>query len=461
MRLFPRVSFAENIHIIDGEETKIVKSIDISPIAIKTSHVNILSEKVQLIFNIKNKKYSFKAKPIRYDNMHFTIFKFLEPLEKIAKVIGKFIESYVKEKNICPYCYENKIDNLKCNNCEMPLDFHNINLLEKLKNIKISDLLNESKNSKKISISNSELDNKYFLDDEVLNIIKNYADVDYPVLITGETGTGKTFTAKLIHKHSKRKNKPFVHINCAAIPNDLLESELFGYVKGAFTGADKDKKGLIEEAEGGTLFLDEIGELSLNAQAKLLKFLDEGIYVPLGSTKELKSDVRIIAATNQDLENKIKEGKFREDLYHRLNVLEIKLKPLRARKNILEDLIKYLIKKFSSETGKDIKGVTKEALDILMNYKWPGNFRELINSMKRAIVISDSDILDKNCFGNLKSKKENENIKGYLDQLEKDTLIKALSESKGNISKMARLLGVSRPTVYKLLQKYNIGKLDN
>ncbi|MGB9761325.1 MAG: sigma-54-dependent transcriptional regulator [Caldimicrobium thiodismutans] len=212
---------------------------------------------------------------------------------------------------------------------------------------------------------------------EILRLLERIIPTKSTVLILGESGTGKGVLAEFIHYNSPRKDKPFISINCSAIPETLLESELFGYKKGAFTGAVSDKKGLIELANEGTLFLDEIGDMPLNLQAKILKFLEFGEFIPLGDTVKKQVDVRVIAATNKDLEALIKEGKFREDLYYRLNVIEIKIPPLRERKEDIPALTYFFIDKLSKEHGKKIKGITSEALTCLMQYNWPGNVREL------------------------------------------------------------------------------------
>ncbi|MDI6729680.1 MAG: sigma-54 dependent transcriptional regulator, partial [Thermodesulfovibrionales bacterium] len=248
------------------------------------------------------------------------------------------------------------------------------------------------------------------------------------IMILGESGTGKGLLAELVHCNSPRRDRPFISINCSAIPEGLLESELFGYKKGAFTGAVSDKLGLIPLAHQGTLFLDEIGDMPVNLQAKLLKVLETGEVYPLGETKPKIVDVRIISATNVDIENRIKEGKFREDLYWRLNVIEIKIPPLRERKDDIEMLARHFIDKFSEEHKKNIKGIDRQALSILLEYSWPGNVRELGNVIERAVVLTDGDYITADNLPDKLKKAEHEmqlsTLKTYLSDYEKNLLIK-------------------------------------
>ncbi len=223
--------------------------------------------------------------------------------------------------------------------------------------------------------------------------IKKIAPYDINVLIIGESGTGKEVFARAIHKLSHRKNKPFIAVNCAAIPDDLLESELFGYKKGAFTGADKDKKGLIEEANGGTLFLDEIGEMTLSLQAKLLRFLEERKIRPLGSTKEIEVDVRVISATNRDLKKEMEKGNFREDLYYRLSTITIRIPPLRERKEDIPYLVKSLLKDLTKKYNKPIRKIDPNFIMYLKSLELKGNIRELRNILEKAVILAEDDTL--------------------------------------------------------------------
>ncbi|MCL4536326.1 MAG: sigma-54 dependent transcriptional regulator [Nitrospirae bacterium] len=280
------------------------------------------------------------------------------------------------------------------------------------------------------------------------------------ILILGESGTGKGLIAELIHCNSPRRDKPFISINCSAIPEGLLESELFGYKKGAFTGAVSDKLGLIPLAHEGTLFLDEIGDMPPNLQAKLLKVLETGEVYPLGETKPKIVDVRIISATNVDIENRIKEGKFREDLYWRLNVIEIKIPPLRERKDDIEMLARHFIDKFSEEHKKNIKGIDTETLSSLIEYSWPGNVRELGNVIERAVVLTEGDYITQ---GNLPDKlKKTEHdiqsstLKAYLGDYEKNLLIKLYEAHNKNKEETAKALGIDLATLYRKFKKYGI-----
>lgn len=303
--------------------------------------------------------------------------------------------------------------------------------------------------------------------------IAKVARTSATVLITGESGTGKEVVARTIHVQSPRHDRPFVPINCSAIPESLLESELFGHVKGAFTGAVKDKKGLIEEARGGTLFLDEIGDIAQSLQVKLLRLLQEGEYKPVGSSTIKKADVRYIAATNQDLKEKIEKGEFREDLYYRLNVFHIHVPPLRERREDIPLLARHFLSKYVAVHGKPVKGFTDEALEKLMSYSWPGNVRELENTIERGIImatgemITASDLFPQNSPGksfslsiagdpsifNLPFKEAKEKI---LDEFQTHYLIKLLEKHGGNISQTARECGLKRQYIYKLLKKVKI-----
>jgi DNA-binding NtrC family response regulator len=280
------------------------------------------------------------------------------------------------------------------------------------------------------------------------------------IMILGESGTGKGLLAELVHCNSPRRDRPFISINCSAIPEGLLESELFGYKKGAFTGAVSDKLGLIPLAHQGTLFLDEIGDMPVNLQAKLLKVLETGEVYPLGETKPKIVDVRIISATNVDIENRIKEGKFREDLYWRLNVIEIKIPPLRERKDDIEMLARHFIDKFSEEHKKNIKGIDRQALSILLEYSWPGNVRELGNVIERAVVLTDGDYITADNLPDKLKKAEHEmqlsTLKTYLSDYEKNLLIKLYEAHNRDKEETAKALGIDLATLYRKFKKYGI-----
>lgn len=293
----------------------------------------------------------------------------------------------------------------------------------------------------------------------ILKTAEKIAPFDTTVLITGESGTGKEVLAKFIHKKSKRAKKPFITVNCGAIPEELLESELFGYKKGAFTGANTDKKGLIEEADGGTLFLDEIGELPLNLQVKLLRVLQEGEIKPLGASKSKKVDVRFIAATNRNLEKLVKEGKFREDLFYRLNVIHIEIPPLRKRKEDIIPLAKFFIKKVSAKYNIPLKTLSKKAEKQLLEHSWPGNVRELENTIERIMLTKNSQTI----LSIFPSKKEKKTIRPFHEEkedFEKEYIENLLEHTEGNISQASKISGLTRAQIYRLMKRYNIQNIQ-
>jgi transcriptional regulator with PAS, ATPase and Fis domain len=281
------------------------------------------------------------------------------------------------------------------------------------------------------------------------------------ILITGESGTGKGLVAQAIHESGPRKDKPFISINCGAIPENLLESELFGHKKGAFTSANEDKKGLITMAHGGTLFLDEIGELPPSLQVKLLHVIQTRELTPVGDTRVMSVDVRVIAATNADLIQRVKEGRFREDLYYRLNVIEIRMPSLRERRDDIQVIIKHYLEIFSKEAGKNIKDIDYEAMQALLAYDWPGNIRELRNTIERATVLADGEVVT---IHDLPDKFRTLDVEGVstsslrqaLDTFERDYIKRSLSENKGNKETTANKLGVDLATLYRKLKKLRI-----
>ncbi len=294
---------------------------------------------------------------------------------------------------------------------------------------------------------------------KIYDLIERISNTSSNVLITGESGTGKELVAKAIHYHGGRKENPFVAINCAAIPETLLESELFGYKKGAFTDARSDKRGLLFEAHEGTLFLDEVTEMPLTLQAKLLRVIEEREVRPLGDTTSYPLEVRIISTSNRDLESCIKQGQFREDLYYRLKVIDIEMPPLRERREDILLLIQHFITRFNAELKKNLSGVSEEALRLLLNYSWPGNVRELENVIQRAITLSQHDvILPEDLPASLHPAKDDQllekAIEGRLtlDQLEKEYIRRILIQTGGNKSKAAEILGLDRKTLYRKLQ---------
>jgi two-component system, NtrC family, response regulator AtoC len=285
-------------------------------------------------------------------------------------------------------------------------------------------------------------------------------------LILGDSGTGKELIAKGIHFSGERSKMPLIPLNCGGIPENLLESELFGYKKGAFTGADRDKKGLFCEAEGGTLFLDEIGDLPSPLQVKLLRVLQENEVWPVGDSKPMKIDVRVIAATAKNLEEEVRKGRFREDLYYRLNVLTIKMPPLRTRAEDIPLLCKHFITRFNEIFGKDLEGVASEAMAWLLQYQWPGNVRELENVIERAMVMTDgSEIMAEHLPPELirsaadpsgDSLYEGLSLKNAQRVLEKSLIRQALRETGGNRSQAARLLEISHPSLLSKIKTYDL-----
>ena len=297
---------------------------------------------------------------------------------------------------------------------------------------------------------------------KVFNLVDKVADTDSTILICGESGTGKELIAKAIHYRSSRANKPFVSINCGALPENLLESELFGHVKGSFTGAIRDKEGLFKVASGGTFFLDEVGETSPAIQVKLLRVLQEREIIPVGGTKPIKVDVRLIAATNADLEKEVKDDRFRADLYYRLNVIPINLPPLRDRRDDIPLLIDHFLKIATQKTGK-VKEVSKEAMECMINYDWPGNVRELENIIERAVILEETDEIT---LDSLPEKIRNKSVgtkkivmqkaQVTLEELEKEYLISVLEETNWQKKKASSILGINASTLYRKIQRYGL-----
>ena len=305
---------------------------------------------------------------------------------------------------------------------------------------------------------------------EVMNLAIRVAKIDSNVLITGESGTGKELFAHSIHNASRRGFKPFVKINCGAIPAELFESEMFGYEEGAFTGAKKSgKKGKFEYANGGTILLDEIGDMPMNMQVKLLRVIQEKELVRVGGNDVIKVDIRVIASTNKPLEQLIKDGKFREDLYYRLDVMHLKLPSLRERVEDIEELSNQLRIKICKKYGIYSECISSEAIDYLKSYNWPGNIRELENVIERAINLLDADIsiMPKHLPEKIiksKMKKyslENNYLKDVVETIEKDLIMECIKKTGGNKNKAAKILGLSRAGLYKKLNRYNLMKLAN
>ena len=358
-----------------------------------------------------------------------------------------------------------------------PFDMDEIYLLiEKVENLKNLE--------RRVYTLEEELKTKYDVGEivgksqkmqKVFKTIGKAASSDLTVLITGESGTGKELVARALHKASNRANGPFVAVNCAAIPRELLESELFGYEKGAFTGATESRAGKFEQADGGTIFLDEIGDMDISLQAKILRVIQEREFYRVGGKAQIKVDVRIISATNQDLETAVKEKMFREDLFHRLNVITIPLPSLRERREDIPLLSDYFLKRFSSELGSSVRHIADDAMHILKNYDWKGNVRELENVIQRAIVMSGGDSITPeylpisqstgkdfvSMHDIIKDKVNNYTKKGSLyneviGEAEKELLLSVLKKTEWNQVKAAEILGINRNTLSRKMKELDI-----
>ncbi len=296
---------------------------------------------------------------------------------------------------------------------------------------------------------------------EVYRLVEQVAPTQASILITGESGTGKELIAQALHQRSPRRAGPFVKVSCAALPETLLESELFGHERGAFTGALAQRPGRFEAAAGGTIFLDEVGDIPLGMQIKLLRFLQERQFERVGGNRTLTVDVRVIAATHRNLKVLIEEGRFREDLFYRLNVIEIPLPPLRARRDDVQLLLHYFVAKFAAENGRQVTGVDDETLAALMNYPWPGNVRELEHAVERAVILSTAPELDLALFPSLPKPHESVSRSGVpaipgasMDEIERDAILKTLEACGGSTSRAARILNISPRTIQYKLKHY-------
>jgi len=296
---------------------------------------------------------------------------------------------------------------------------------------------------------------------DLFHLVKLVANSHATVLILGESGTGKELVARALHHHSPRRAQPFVTIDCGGVPESLLESELFGYVKGAFTGASSNKKGLFEEANGGTLLLDEIGDTTLAFQAKLLRVLQEGDIRPVGHTRSLKVDVRVIAATNKSLKRRVEEQTFREELYYRLAVVPIVIPPLRQRRDDIPLLVDHFIRKYCARNQLALKRMSAPAWQLFLSYSWPGNVRELEHVVERAVLLSPGlEISPEACF----PQQAQEEIptplqratRTSLETVERDRIVQAIHKAQGNRAQAARLLQISRATLYNKLKRYRL-----
>ena len=392
----------------------------------------------------------------------------LEVLEEVKKINPEIsfviltaygtIEDAVKAMRLGAFDYISK-----------PVDLDELDLM-------IERIIEHNNLKSEIQILKNQLKEKFKIDsfishsakmEEVLSVAARAADSKATILITGESGTGKEVLAKSIHYVSPRKEKPFIAVNIPALPETLLESELFGHEKGAFTGADKAKKGRFELADGGTIFLDEIGDIPINLQVKLLRVLQEHQIERVGATENINIDVRIIAATHQNLEEKIKDGSFREDLYYRLNIVSLHIPPLRERREDILPLIEYFTEKYSKENNRKTLTLSKEAVDSLIKYNFQGNVRELENIIERAVVLCRSEAITLNDLPNVvkgfKAEKEIQQIEvgsliDQVEELEKKLIFDALSSANGNQSQAGRMLGLTERNLRYKMQKYGIKK---
>ncbi|MEE9170537.1 MAG: sigma-54 dependent transcriptional regulator [bacterium] len=294
---------------------------------------------------------------------------------------------------------------------------------------------------------------------DVLAMVERVAPLSSTVLVTGASGTGKELIARALHQRSPRVNKRFIPINCAAIPENLIESELFGHVKGSFTGAMRDKDGLFKAASGGTIFLDEIVSVPLNLQAKLLRAIEQKEILPVGSTNPEVLDVRIVAATNKNLVNEVEQGNFREDLYYRLNVVGINIPPLKERVDDIPELIDHYITVYNAQLNKQVKGVDKQLLQFLMGHVWKGNVRELENAIERAMILCDDDKLSLQHFPHISPNNKKEftgDLKTSVRKLEHDSILAALASAEQDKSKAAEILGLSLSSLYRKMTEVGI-----
>jgi DNA-binding NtrC family response regulator len=299
---------------------------------------------------------------------------------------------------------------------------------------------------------------------EVFSIVRQISDLAANVLILGESGTGKEMVARAIHHHSSRAGGPFIPLNCAAVPETLLESELFGYLRGSFTDARKDRRGLFQEASGGILFLDEISEIPINLQAKLLRVIEDKEVRPLGANQSERVDTRIVSACNLDLEHLVEQGRFRQDLYYRLNVIRIELPPLRERSEDIPLLAEHFLHKFAPQAKREITSIDQEALAVLINYRWPGNVRELEHTIERAVLLGKETSIGLKDLP-LQSQASNGSpvplaaavANGYtLRDLEREYILRVIESTYGNKAEAARILGVDRTTLYRKLEEYKV-----
>jgi DNA-binding NtrC family response regulator len=414
---------------------------------------------VDALTRMNNTKYSLIISDIRMPSM--------DGIELLKEIRGKNLESLlifitghghidgaVEAIKLGAYDYVTK-----------PID--DIRLKLTIKRALEQKQLLASYQSLKKKIRPWEMDDRIIVKDrkmiELLDIVQMVSETMATILITGESGTGKSILAKYIHRHSSRHEGPFMELSCGTLAETLLESELFGHVKGAFTGADRSKKGKFEEAQGGTIFLDDINCASINCQIKLLRILQEKTFEKVGGNESIPTDVRIITATNTPLTDEVENKKFREDLYHRINVVSLFIPPLRDRLGDIEPLVEYFIKRFNEAHNKKVKGMVKSALQVCYNYHWPGNVRELENVLERSIILSQGDfIIPESLPEELrKGTPQNPDLEGLtlssaLAEAEKRILFRSLKQYNWNRQTTAHVLGISRTTLFNKMRQYQI-----
>jgi len=296
----------------------------------------------------------------------------------------------------------------------------------------------------------------------VLDLVRKVAATSANVIISGETGTGKELVARAVHYNSDRSDDPFLAVNCAALPEGVLESELFGHVRGAFTGAVTDKPGLFRSAAGGTIFLDEVGEMPPSLQVKLLRALQEHEVMPVGSSTSVRFDARIVAASNRRLEQLVSDGEFRQDLFYRLNVVEIDVPPLRARREDIPLLVRHFLSRIARAQNAEPKRVSPDAMKVLELYRWPGNIRELEHTLERAFILSDGDVIDAGAFPDRIIDRDQTPSNGNretLDEIEQKYILATLAETRDDKPAAARLLGIDLSTLYRKLKRYEADQL--
>lgn len=453
------MSFMVNILII-GDDSHLYDQLKNSYIS-KSSNFSFCSPQKDFLSIIKNKKiHAVILELKRRKNERMVFLKKLKQFDPLLDVIT--IAESTDSEDVMDFINQGGTDYLT-----KPFKI-NILLLMIQKLVEKKDLRKESFRLEK------RLDKKYFFQGmigkspymlDIFALIENISKYFTGVLITGETGTGKEMVARAIHKLSPLKDKKLVICDCASIPEHLFESELFGYIKGAFTGADKDKNGLFDEAHRGIILLDEIGEIPVTTQAKLLRALEYNQFRPLGSSKSRIVEVRVLSTTNRNLREGIKNGIFREDLFHRLNKVEIHIPPLKERPEDIPPLIRYFLAHYSHKLSKRIKGVSRQAQKLLLQYQWPGNIRELENVLESALIHSKKEFIDTPDLPQhlqdflLKRKKIPLNFEENLftlEELEKEYIAHLLKINQNNLKKTAKILNISRTTLYNKLSKYNI-----